>query len=75
MSPDRVLVVEDDTEIAALLAGGLTAEGYHVDLADCAAGLDQRLRDGAMTWSCWTGCCPTATAPTCAMRSARPAMT
>ncbi|WP_304614254.1 response regulator transcription factor [Paracoccus sp. (in: a-proteobacteria)] len=46
MSPDRVLVVEDDTEIAALLAGGLTAEGYHVDLADCAAGLDQRLRDG-----------------------------
>ena len=47
MTADRILVVEDDAEIAALLSGGLTAEGYHVDLADCGEGLDQRLSAGA----------------------------
>lgn len=47
MTTDRILVVEDDAEIAALLSGGLTAEGYHVDMAECGEGLDQRLRVGA----------------------------
>lgn len=47
MTGDRVLVVEDDAEIASLLSRGLTAEGFRVELADCGAGLDQRLREGA----------------------------
>jgi DNA-binding response OmpR family regulator len=42
MTPDRILVVEDDPEITAILQKGLRAEGYAVDvaaLADEAEGL------------------------------------
>ena len=47
MTATRILVVEDDADIAHLLTRGLSAEGFHVDLADCGAGLDQRLQAGS----------------------------
>ena len=47
MTATRILVVEDDADIAHLLTRGLSAEGFHVDLADCGAGLDQRLQVGS----------------------------
>ena len=44
MNDARITLVEDDPEIAALLAEFLTREGFQVDTADCAAALDRRVR-------------------------------
>ena len=44
MNDARITLVEDDPEIAALLAEFLAREGFQVDTADCAAALDRRVR-------------------------------
>jgi DNA-binding response OmpR family regulator len=47
MTGDRLLIVEDDGEIAGFLAQGLRNEGYAVDVASYGAGLHERLTEGA----------------------------
>ena len=44
MNDARITLVEDDPEIAALLAEFLTREGFQVDTAECAAALDRRVQ-------------------------------
>jgi two-component system, OmpR family, response regulator len=46
MKPDRILIVEDDEEIAAFLHQGLVAEGYPVDLVSGGEGLLARVAEG-----------------------------
>ncbi|ROU00160.1 response regulator transcription factor [Histidinibacterium lentulum] len=46
MSDTRILIVEDDTEIAEFMSRGLSAEGYEVVVAPNGAGLFDNLRDG-----------------------------
>ena len=45
MNAERLLIVEDDAEIAAFLAKGLVAEGYAVDVCHLGRGLVPRLAD------------------------------
>lgn len=44
--PDRILIIEDDPEIAGFLAKGLRDEGFDVDIASSGDGFLDRLRDG-----------------------------
>lgn len=48
MTATRILIVEDDAEIADFLSLGLAAEGYDVDVAPNGAGLVERVRDGGV---------------------------
>ncbi len=43
----RILLVEDDPEIAGFLAQGLRAEGYGVDVSPIGSGLPERLASGS----------------------------
>ncbi|WP_209428400.1 response regulator transcription factor [Pararhodobacter sp. SW119] len=47
MKSDRLLIVEDDEEIAAFLHQGLAAEGYLVDLSSAGEGVLARVADGS----------------------------
>jgi DNA-binding response OmpR family regulator len=51
----RLLIVEDEIDLATALATGLRREGYAVDTAATAAEARERLADVA-----WTSGCPTA---------------
>lgn len=43
-TPDRILIVEDDSEIAAFLAKGLRKEGFEVEIDPAGKGLVETLR-------------------------------
>ncbi|MCL3883143.1 response regulator transcription factor [Marivita sp. GX14005] len=49
MTAPRLLIVEDDTEIAGFLAAGLSAEGYEVTVRSEGAGLLDTVRDGSFS--------------------------
>jgi|AntRauTorcE11898_2_1112593.scaffolds.fasta_scaffold03422_3 DNA-binding response OmpR family regulator len=46
VAPERILIVEDDPEIAGFLAKGLRNEGFDIEITDVGAGLVDRVRDG-----------------------------
>ena len=59
----RILVVEDEAEIADFLVRGLREEGFTVEhAADGDVGLARACGPARGTWSCSTGGCPARTA-------------
>ena len=59
----RVLVIEDDEEIADFVVRGLREEGFTVEqAADGDDGLARAADRRAGTWCCSTGGCPAPTA-------------
>ncbi len=59
----RVLVIEDEAEIADFIVRGLREEGYTVELAtDGDRRLATRFTTAPGTWCCSTGGCPVPTA-------------
>jgi len=60
MPDKRILLVEDDEDVGALLAVALEGDGYEVDLAKTAAESWARLAAQAYRWSSRIGGCRTA---------------
>ena len=65
----RILVVDDDEQLAALLVLVLEGEGYPVTVASDAAGAIDEVKKGRRTWSCWTSPSVRTTAAWCCRRS------
>ncbi len=57
----NILIVDDEQEIADLLALYLKNEGYGVYTYYDAAGALQCMKEKILIWRFWTSCCPTAT--------------
>ena len=64
--PMRVLVVEDEVELADAVARGLRKEGYAVDVANDGNGALDRLAESPYDLSASTSTSPTSTASRCA---------
>ena len=62
MAEKRILLIEDDEDVGALLAVALEGDGYEVDVATTAAESWARLAAQPMRWSSRIGGCRTATA-------------
>lgn len=58
LSVPRVLVVEDEPDIAALVAHRLTREGYHVETAGTGREALEAVGRDIPDLSFSTGCCP-----------------
>ena len=55
---ERILLVEDEEKLARMVELELKYEGYQVEKAfDGRSGLELAL-GAALTWCCWTSCCP-----------------
>ena len=74
-APARILVVDDEPNIAELLSAALTFEGYQVGVAGPAPRRSSRCGRSGRISSCSTSCCPTSTATrsaaACATRASR----
>ena len=54
----KVLIVEDDSNIAQLLQLYLEKEGFETRIARTAARAWRNSAPGNRVWFCWTSCCP-----------------
>ena len=61
-SPLRVLVVDDEANIAELVSMALRYEGWETSVAHTGRSAVSTAKDVRPTRSCSTSCCPTSTA-------------